>query len=158
MSNNDTLPYKQALDEFLADFEQVAGAVLSTQDGLLVESSVRTREIEADAVAAMSASILSLADALAGQTGRPLSDSLISQAESSTLVMLHAGQMILTVVGKNDVNTGMVLSAARRTAKNIQTLALEMGDVKGTESISDPASLMKKEKNEILELRVVGGN
>lgn len=149
--------YRQTLEAFIADFEQATGALLSTSDGLLIASAVRSRKIESEAVAAMSASMLSLADALAGQTGRALSDSLISQADSSTLVMLHAGQMILTVVGMNDVNTGIILSAARRTAQAIQALAKEIGDVKGSESISDPASLMKKVKGELLELRVVGG-
>lgn len=150
----DTGVYQEAMERFLNDFDLVAGAVLSTPDGLLIASAAQSNDIEADAIAAMSASMLSLADALAGQAGRAYADNIISEAESSTLVVLHAGKLILTVVGKPNVNIGMILSAARRTAESVEKLAKrDKGIVKGHEILSDPEALLAQVKKELLELR-----
>lgn len=153
VNDADAFGYCQALERFVADFDQVAGAVLSTPDGLLVAKALRSRQIEADAVAAMSASLLSLADALAGQAGRAYADKVISEAESSTLVLLHAGQLILTVVGRPNVNIGLILSAARRTAQTIEKLAREAGFA-GEERLLDSEILMARVKREIQNMRV----
>ena len=153
----DTTLYQQTLERFINDFDLVAGAVLATPDGLHVASATHVNDIEADAVAAMSASMLSLADALAGQAGRAYADNLISEAESSTLVMLHAGQLILTVVGKPSVNIGMILTSARRTAHKIERLVKkDKGIVKGHEILNDPEALLAQVKKELQELRKQG--
>ncbi len=132
----------------------VDGAVLATADGLLIANAAHSQSIEADAIAAMSASMLSLADALAGQAGRAYADNLISEAESSTLVVLHAGELILTVVGQSNVNIGMILSATRRTAEKIAALAKkDEGFVKGHEILNDPEALLEQVKKELQELR-----
>lgn len=153
----DTSAYQQALDTFIDDFDQVAGTVLATEDGLLVASAVRSRGIEVDSIAAMSTSMLSLADAMAGQAGNACADKLISESEASTLVVLHAGSLILTVIGKANVNTGLIFSAARKTAQVITALVEKMGAVSGSESVSDPAALVDKVKREIEKIRLVNG-
>lgn len=150
--------YQKALDQFVGSFDQVGGAVLGTPDGLLVADAASIDGIEADAIAAMSASMLSLADALAGQAGRAYADNIISEAESSTLVVLHAGKLILTVVGKPNVNVGMILSAARRTAESVENLVKQdNGFVRGHEILSDPEALLEQVKKELIELRKKGG-
>lgn len=149
--------YQQALDTFIADFDQVAGAVLATQDGLLVANAVRSRGIEVDSIAAMSASMLSLADAMAGQAGSDCADKLISESESSTLVVLHAGSLILTVMGRPNVNVGMVYSAARKTAQVVAALVEQLGVVSDSESVNDPIVLVDKVKREIAKMRLVQG-
>jgi len=146
--------YQDKLDRFVHDFDLAAGAVLATPDGLLVANAARSEEIEADAIAAMSASMLSLADALAGQAGRAYADNIISEAESSTLVVMHAGKLILTVVGNPHVNIGMILTATRRTADSVaKLLKKDKGVVKGHEILADPEALLEQVKRELLELR-----
>lgn len=152
-NGDDVIGYRQSLEHFVRDFDQVAGAVLATADGLLVAKAVRSREIEADAMAAMSASMLSLADALAGQAGRAYADKVISEAESCTLVLLHAGQLILTVVGQPNVNIGIILSAARRTAQRIEQLAKDAG-IMGKEVLIDSEALLAKVRRDIREIRM----
>lgn len=150
----DAAAYQRALERFLDSFELAEGAVLATEDGLHVASATHSKAIEADAIAAMSASMLSLADALAGQAGRAYADNLISEAESSTLVVLHAGELILTVVGRSHVNIGMILSAARKTAEAIATQAeADEAFVKGHEILKDPEALLEQVKKELQELR-----
>ncbi len=153
----DASAYQQTLDTFISDFDQVAGAVLATQDGLLVASAVRIRGIEVDSIAAMSASMLSLADAMAGQAGNACAEKLISESESSTLVVLHAGSLILTVVGRANVNTGMIFSAARKTAQVIEALVEKLGAVSGSEPVTDSATLVDKVKRDIMKMRLANG-
>jgi len=153
----DASAYRELLESFISDFDQVGGAVLATMDGLLVAHAVRIRGIEVDSVAAMSASMLSLADAMAGQAGNSCADKLISEAESSTLVVLHAGPLILTVVGRPNVNTGLIFTAARRTAKSVSELVKRSGLVTGSEPVSDPAALIDKARRDIEKMHLVKG-
>jgi len=153
----DSSAYRELLESFIADFDQVAGAVLASADGLLVAHAVRIRGIEVDSVAAMSASMLSLADAMAGQAGNACADKLISEAESSTLVVLHAGPLILTVVGRSKVNTGLIFTAARRTAQSVAALVEQLGVVTGSEPVSDTAALIDKAKRDIEKMHLVKG-
>lgn len=146
-----------SLEQFMTEYDQVAGTVLASQDGLLLAKAVRSRNIEADAIAAMSASMLALADAMAGQSGRALTDKLISEAESCTLVILHAGQSILTVIGRANVNIGLVLSAARTTAKRIASLEDDMGLARAGQLPDNREDLVEKVNNNMQRLRVVAG-
>lgn len=146
-----------SLEQFMTEYDQVAGTVLASQDGLLLAKAVRSRNIEADAIAAMSASMLALADAMAGQSGQALTDKLISEAESCTLVILHAGQSILTVIGRANVNIGLVLSAARTTAKRIASLEDDMGLARAGQLPDNREDLVEKVNNNMQRLRVVAG-
>jgi len=157
ISDVDTTAYCEALEEFIDESNQIAGTVLATQDGLLVAQALRTRGIEPDSIAAMSASMLSLADALAGQAGKAYANKLISEAESSTLVVLHAGALILTVIGRPNVNIGLIFTAARRTAQRIDMLVQEMGIINGNEPVSDPEALVAKVRRDIEYMRIAKG-
>lgn len=149
-----TVAYQQTLKNFLGDNDLADGLVLATEDGLLIANAIQNKAIEPDAIAAMSASMLALADALAGQAGRAYADNLISEAESSTLVILHAAELILTVIGRPNVNIGMILNAARRTAKAIGALSKEDRlFVKGHEILKDPEALLERVKKELQEMR-----
>jgi len=145
------------LASFIKKFDMVAAAVVSSQDGLHVASESQDASMEMDAIAAMSASLLSLADALAGQAGKPMVDNVISEAESSTLVILHAGELILTVIGKTGINIGLILSSARKAAKEIGNMEipviehLDGIEMKGLKMLQDPELLLERIKNEMLE-------
>jgi len=148
---------KKTLAALIKKFDLVDASVLSSQDGLLVAGESRNREMEMDAIAAMSASLLSLADALAGQAGKPMVDNVISEAESSTLVILHAGDLILTVIGEIGINIGLVLTAARNAAKEIGELAnapiRDEGkiELRGLKMLENPDLLLERIKQEMLE-------
>ena len=148
---------KDTLASFIKKFDMVAAAVVSSQDGLHVASESQDTDMEMDAIAAMSASLLSLADALAGQAGKPMVDNVISEAESSTLVILHAGELILTVIGQTGINIGLTLSSARNAAKEIGNMTAAVAadenriEMRGLQMLQDPALLLERIKNEMLE-------
>lgn len=154
VSEKEAQACQRDLEELIGRFDSLEGTVLSTPDGLLIATASRNGGIEADAVAAMSASLLSLADALAGQAGRAFADNVISEAESSTLVILHAGEMILTVIGSSGINIGMVLSAAKATARKLHTDAKEFSEsVAGKGILADPDALLERVKKEMAAMR-----
>jgi len=157
LNEQDIRRCEQSLIELVSRFDMVDAAVVSSQDGLHVASTSQSLEIEADAIAAMSASLLSLADALAGQAGKPMVDNVISEAESSTLVILHAGELVLTVIGKTGVNIGMVLTAARQTARAIGNVAHNAPseekeiELKGLKMLQNPEMLLERIRKEMKE-------
>jgi len=148
---------KKTLADLINKFDLVAAAVLSSQDGLHVASESHDGDMEMDAIAAMSSSLISLADALAGQAGKPMVDNVISEAESSTLVILHAGELILTVIGHKGINIGLILSSARKAAKEIGKMTeLAVADetrieMRGLQMLQNPELLLERIKNEMKE-------
>jgi len=148
---------KNTLASLVKKFDMVAAAVVSSQDGLHVASQAQDPAMETDAIAAMSASLLSLADALAGQAGRAMADNVISEAESSTLVILHAGNLILTVIGKTGINIGLILSSAKKAAKEIAGVAEPVDEdihkiaPRGLTMLQNPEVLLERIKKEMLE-------
>ncbi|MES0370925.1 MAG: roadblock/LC7 domain-containing protein [Mariprofundaceae bacterium] len=148
---NDTLAL------LIKKFDMVAAVIVSSQDGLHVASKSQDAGMEMDAIAAMSASLLSLADALAGQAGKPMVDNVISEAESSTLVILHAGELILTVIGQTGINIGLILSSARTAAKEIGTMTetvtedVKSIEVRGLTMLQNPELLLERIKKEMKE-------
>jgi len=160
MNEKEIQRCKKTLTALIKKFDLVDASVLSSQDGLLVAGESRNTEMEMDAIAAMSASLLSLADALAGQAGKPMVDNVISEAESSTLVILHAGDLILTVIGETGINIGLVLSAARKAAKEIGELVHapvhDDGkiELRGLKMLENPDLLLERIKQEMLEKKL----
>ncbi len=154
LTDQDVSICERELSNLVTESDMIAGAVLSSQDGLLVTSASTDASIEPDSIAAMSSSLLSLADALAGQAGKALVDNVISQAESSTLVLLHAGGLILTVIGKAEINVGLVLTAARRTANSINRATKRFGEeIRGLDILNNPEALLERVKNEMIEMK-----
>ncbi|MDQ6953943.1 MAG: roadblock/LC7 domain-containing protein [Mariprofundaceae bacterium] len=110
---------QKRLEQLVAESDAVIASVLSSPDGLLLAQASDGVEIEADSVAAMSASVISLTDALAGQAGQAMSDKVVSDSKDSSLVILHAGTLILTVIGRANANMGLVFVSSQRVAKEI---------------------------------------
>ena len=84
-------------------------------------------------------------------------DNVISEAESSTLVILHAGELILTVIGHKGINIGLILSSARKAAKEIGKMTeLAVADenrieMRGLQMLQNPELLLERIKNEMKE-------
>ncbi len=122
ISEQGKLKANQALETLVRDFDCVVAAILASPDGLLVAHHSLDHEIEADAVAAMSASIISLGDALTAQATHDenhVSKTVLSETEHISIVTLYAGPLILTTIGKAHANMGTVLSRTRHTAEEI---------------------------------------
>ncbi len=116
---------KEELNTLVRDFDCVVAAVLASPDGLLVAHCSLDNEIEADAVAAMSASIISLGDALTAQATHDenhVSKTVLSETDHISIVTLYAGPMILTAIGKAHANMGTVLSRTRHVAGEIANI------------------------------------
>ena len=117
---------KQQFVDELTDLLDTIGAanaaVVSTVDGLPVVHVARS-EISADNIAAMSASMLSLGDALGGSSRHKQGDHVLSQSETGTIVVIHAGPtLILTTIGKPGVNVGTVLVHSKYSAGRLAGL------------------------------------
>jgi len=128
LNENEIKKCQQRLEQLVNDSDAIIASVLSSPDGLLLAQASSDIELEADSVAAMSASVISLADALAGQA---MSDKAISDSKDSSLVILHAGSLILTVIGRADANMGMVLSSSQRVSEEIVEAASEEPEKEG---------------------------
>jgi len=156
LSEKEIKQCQKRLNILVSESDSIVASVLSSPDGLLLaKASSGIIELEADSVAAMSASVISLTDALAGQAGQAMSDKVISDSKDSSLVILHAGSLILTVIGKADANMGMVLTASRRAAEEIveAVAAASQEPEEGGVFSFDPEALLARVMKEAEEMR-----
>jgi predicted regulator of Ras-like GTPase activity (Roadblock/LC7/MglB family) len=119
---------QQALSALVHEFDCVVASILASPDGLLMAACSTDDEIEVDAVAAMSSSIISLGDALTAQATHDenhLSKTVLSETDSITIATMYAGNLILTSIGRADANMGTVLSRSRNTAEAIAKIIKE---------------------------------
>jgi len=107
----------QIITNMIAESDAIETAILSSPDGILLTGVGSDNDL--DVMAAMSASLLSLADALSSRSEEGRSDKVITESPDCSLVVLHAGKLILTVIGKPDANIGMVLTSSRKVAAKI---------------------------------------
>lgn len=115
--------YKEACREELEDLvsheDDLEAALLCSVDGLPV-AYASSIELEADSMAAMCSSMLSLGDAMAFQGGRDNCIQVVTQSENRTIVLIHAGdEMLLVLVGGKNLRLGMLLSHARKGVERI---------------------------------------
>jgi len=150
LSKTEAQACQKELTTLIHELKSIEAAVLSSEDGLMVACEDKTGQLEGEMVAAMSASMISLADTLAGQAGKPQVENIISEAESCTLVVLHAGALILTVIGQPKAQIGLVLAAAKKAAKSIGKDTKEFSEgVKGLDILKDPEALLERVKKEM---------
>lgn len=116
-----TTAQKQAcqnmLKSLVSDSDIIDTVLLSSPDGILVASSGIDTEL--DVMAAMSASLISLADAISSRTEDGKCHKVFCESDDSLAVIIHAGEHILTVIGRPESNMGMILAQAKNTGKNI---------------------------------------
>jgi len=112
---------QSVLTTLVAESPAIETALLSSPDGILLAGT--GKETDLDVMAAMSASLLSLADALSSSSEDGVCDKVICESSDSALVCLHAGKLILTSIGKGDANIGFVLASSRQVAKKIVDIA-----------------------------------
>jgi len=105
------------LETLVAESSAIDTAVLASPDGLMLAGTGIDDEL--DVMAAMSASLISLADALSSRSEDGHCDKVMSESSDGSLIVLHAGGLILTVLGQAQANMGLVLSVSRNTAEKI---------------------------------------
>jgi len=105
------------LKSLVSDSDIIDTVLLSSPDGILVASSGIDTEL--DVMAAMSASLISLADAISSRTEDGKCHKVFCESDDSLAVIIHAGEHILTVIGRPESNMGMILAQAKNTGKNI---------------------------------------
>jgi len=115
----------------LLDGGSVRMAVLATADGLPIAQAVEG-ELESDAVSAMSASLLAIADAMVGQLGDGDEGGcrqVVIESPDRIVALIHAGDnMTLAVVGAPGLNLGMVVSQAKHAVEKIVDMVASSAD------------------------------
>lgn len=107
----------------------VETAILCTVDGLPITYATNM-ERQDDTTAAMSASMLALADAVIGTMGDEAHcRQVVLESTGRTVALIHAGEnMVLAVAGGSGMNLGMVTSHARKAVKAILNIVSESTD------------------------------
>jgi uncharacterized protein len=102
----------------------VQGSLVATNDGFLVAHDIPG--IEPTAVAALAAATRSLSGRTTQSTGRGQFREAISRGSNGYLVVYAAGRnALLSVVGTNELNIGMLHYQTREIAERIATYAAE---------------------------------
>jgi predicted regulator of Ras-like GTPase activity (Roadblock/LC7/MglB family) len=110
------------LDQLVSREAHLDAALLCSVDGLPI-ACASSKEIEADALSAMSSSMLSLGDALSIQWGDEGCIKVITQSENRTVALIHAGEeMLLVLMGSKALKLGMMLNHARKEVEKILTI------------------------------------
>jgi len=117
---------QRILKLFIENAPYIETTLLASSDGILLAGLGVDDDL--DVMAAMSASLLSIADALSSRTGEAVSDKVISESKDSSLVCLHAGDLILTAIGKASVNIGLILTSTRAVGDKITSIIASKGD------------------------------
>lgn len=125
-------PYAETEGRQLAIIEQLhrlqqaapdieASAVVS-MDGLIIASAL-PEDAEVDRVAAMSAPLLALSQAILYELSRGLLDQVfVRGTDGDVLLMSVGGDAVLTVMARRDAKLGLMLYYMKRTAKELMAL------------------------------------
>ncbi|MDQ7058833.1 MAG: roadblock/LC7 domain-containing protein [Ghiorsea sp.] len=109
------------LNTLITNSDIIDTSLLSSPDGILVACAGIDTEL--DVMAAMSASLISLADAISSRTADGKCHKAFCESDDSLAVIIHAGEHILTVIGKPESNMGMILAQAKTTVASILSIS-----------------------------------
>ncbi|MDX8401112.1 MAG: roadblock/LC7 domain-containing protein [Mariprofundaceae bacterium] len=129
MSASYKQPCREELERLVSEGD-VEMAILATVDGLPITQAASSLEV-GDAVSAMTASLVAIADTMAGQfdTDAGGCRQVIVESARRTIALIHAGEnMVLAAVGEAGVNLGMLLSRARHSAEKIVDIVARSSD------------------------------
>lgn len=112
-------PILRELNGKSADME--ASAVIS-RDGLSV-AAVLGEGVDPDRLSAMCAALLGLADTTAKELERGELKQVLLHGTKGVLLLVHIGTThVLALAAKPNINLGMVLLEARKTAQHLSTI------------------------------------
>ena len=113
---------KSHLKAFVDTTNDVTGALISTSDGFEVAGRVRD-PISVKKMAAMTSSLLALAEAICRESATGSCNDLVAEATDGTVLMMdipnNKRKLLLTVICSSGVTLGSALWAARNTRQAI---------------------------------------
>ncbi len=121
--NKDIVRFcKHSLKDILYNVTSSHSAILATEDGNLVAYRTLKDSIDADAIAAMSSTAINIADVL-GSVGAEdagnASHNVISESSFNKFALVHAGDLILCLLGDRSMNIGRALQICKRDGETI---------------------------------------
>lgn len=114
---------RDLLTKLISDSAVFDTVLISNEDGLLLAGLGKS--VELHLMAAISTSVLSLADKLTSSS----SEKLIIESMDHSLVVLHVKGLILTVIGTSSSNAAMVLASGNQIAKKITAIMFDESTV-----------------------------
>ncbi|MDA3936796.1 MAG: roadblock/LC7 domain-containing protein [Actinomycetota bacterium] len=99
----------QALDDLMAESQDVQAAALVSMDGFTMASALPA-DMQEDRVGAMSAAILGLGERAAAELGRGSLSQVFIEGENGYVLLIAAGdRAVLTALAHSDAKLGLVL-------------------------------------------------
>jgi len=127
LSEIQTQACQKKLQELIMNSDIIDTVLISSADGILVASAGIDTDL--DVMAAMSASLISLGDAISSRTEDGRCHKVFCESDDSLAVIIHAGAHILTMIGKPESNMGMILAHANSTGKSICEITQYQGEL-----------------------------
>lgn len=116
----------EQLFQLLEECADIAGAVVTTEDGHLIDSLARDDSLPVKELAAMSSTFMALGDTLSQRLKQGICRNVLVENELGTTLLLHAGEgKALMTATVRDARLGMVLSHSRKAAEAIATISAE---------------------------------
>jgi hypothetical protein len=119
---------REMLEKVLKDLKSVgdveAGAVIS-RDGLLIAADI-SQNVNAEAFAAMTATMLGAAETATSELGKGVPDRVIVEGKDGKIVATGAGfKALLVVMTTSKANLGLILLEMSRASEKIKELLKE---------------------------------
>ncbi len=110
------------LAELLDECSDINGAMVSSTDGLAWAKKLQ-ENMDENRFSAMSSALLALSDNLVRETHQGNIRKVLLESSGGNVLVLHAGKILnLTVFTRENVNIGMSLAHANKTAEDISNL------------------------------------
>jgi len=104
----------------LASIGDIEGSAIVTRDGLLIASDLSV-DIDAETLAAMSATMVGAAETAVSELKRGTVERVIAEGEQTKLITTGAGaNAVLVSMVNKDANLGLILVEMKRTAHMIE--------------------------------------
>ena len=114
-----------ALSRMLATCPGFVGALVATADGFSV-AQVFKKSVAESTLAAITSSIMSLAEAMANEANQGACHNVVVEGEDGSIVSLRINERrVLTVIASTQASLGMILFATRNC---VEQLTLQIGE------------------------------
>ena len=112
-----------SLQQFMEECSGATGAMVATSDGFVIAASFKT-DVAMRSLAAITSSIMSLAESLAKETKHGACHNLVIEAESGNAISLRVNRTrILTVMAEHHTRLGMLLNTAKRCTERLANVS-----------------------------------
>lgn len=113
---------RELLQSTLGNADGIIGALVSSADGHVVAQWLPDRKRAGD-IAAMSSSLMALAESAAGRTDLSPCRNVIIENDKGNIILLRVNEnLTLTCVADREVNLGLQLSASRSCASELAAI------------------------------------